>query len=103
MSYTPEDNERWTRQLAEIDGWYADDEWKEFPNYQQDINAINRVCRRICETGVGSQYLMQELLSIYEESWEASLRHPFVWLACLTAEELFEIIGRTTDQLKESK
>lgn len=137
MSYTSEETERWSRQMAEIEGWtdirlYDSEDrpcgctksdhfgWGEdqdspligkppdeeasdwhLERYHLDLNALNRVCRKISEIRMGMMFLeccIRKYLSprFVPASWMSQF-------TCLTPEELFRIIGRTTDQLNENK
>jgi len=85
----------------EIDDWHIE-------SYSSDLNALARVARKVCETGEGRQLLRIELHAAWVECSDPLFRDStmddqLLWLVFLPAEELFEILGKVLEQLKEAK
>ena len=104
LNYTPEETERWTRLMAEVEGlqYLEDNLWTY--GYHNDLNALARVARKIADTTNGVDGYRSLHWALYEAYHHASPPvSDLIWQACLTAEELFQIIGRTLDKLKENE
>ena len=67
-------------------------DWAETPDYLHDLNALNRVCRKLKDAGEGG-ILNAEIEDVCLRSaraWDGG--DGYSWQACLTAEELFPIV-----------
>lgn len=79
-------------------------------DYPHDLNALQRVCVKICALGEAEA---QVLRLCFDDAWfdkmteeadkDMRVRELSEFMACLSAQELFPIIGKVTDQLKEKK
>ena len=93
--------------MADAEGKKIRREWDQYsikyiavPDYEHDLNALARVVRVICKTERGRDALSCRLIDAFQAS--KTLYCFEIWYACLTAEELFQIIGKVLKTLKDT-
>jgi len=110
-NYTDAEIERWTRQMATLLGWTDIRKWDDpeigfegvppasnrpdqLPEFREDLNALAEVARKL-DTTMLDLYI--DTLSGAEDTCLCAQQ------ARLTADELFQIYGRVTDQMREKE